>query len=492
MELHHWRSGQKELIVGPVSFEIAEGESVGLLGNSGSGKSLLSLALTGLLPRGVEASGTVVWYDDEISLQDVKQLARFRGNAVAYIYQDVRASFNPIRRCGKQCVKAIMSSTKVTKAEAKGRLRSLATRMGLEDTDRMFRSFPHQLSGGQLQRLMIARAIACDVRLLIADESTTALDTVAQREILQLLSDVKSDMNVSLLVISHDPLVTEELCDRVYRLPSPDAMKISRRSLSDEKISSRSAAMSQNPALLEIKGVVHRYASERGQVLALNDIDMHLSPGEVVGVVGQSGSGKSTLAQLIVGLLALQSGSINWHDEPMKWPCRDISWIPQAVSESFHPDLSVEQIITEALRYRNASGLVDKKDAVNIAMRSAGLDLSWRDKAASELSGGERQRLAIARAVVTEPDLVICDESFSGLQIELQDDILAMLRRRVKYGKKPQSLFLISHDLGMAARYCDRILVMHDAKIVDELKSPFPLDDETHQATRILWQAKLG
>ena len=518
-----------------ISFELAYGETLGIVGESGSGKSVTMLSIMQLVESpGIVLEGTAVYCDnvtssstDLLSLSE-KEIAKYRGSKIGIVYQQAISAFNPIQTIGQQLKEAILIHDK-SRPQLDLYLQDLLGKVRIEEPKRILTAYPHQLSGGQLQRCMIAMAIANEPRILIADEPTTGLDVITQKGVLELLKELRSELDMSMIFISHDLGVIAEMANQVLvmkegviiergetkhifenpkqeytqallhcrpritasskRLPTYERLK-NGALLNDEiyrpetnaELKKRQEYISNQPELMTANGLSKTFFIKKGllnksihEVKAVNDVSVVLRKGEVLGIVGESGSGKSTLAKLLLALESPTAGTVVYGGEDilqlngkaLKRIRKDLQIIFQDVTGSLDPRMTAEASIGMALSIHFSElTAVEKKNRIKTIMISVGLSEGHLGRYPHELSGGERQRVTIARAIAVEPSVLICDECVSALDVSVQAQILNLLLDL--RDSLDLSIIFISHDLAVINFLCDRMLVMRDGRIVDK------------------------
>jgi len=504
------RFGENE-VVSDVSFSLQRGERFGIIGESGSGKTLTALALTGLLPEGAVASGTIL-LDDAPLPRSERAMARLRGKRIGMVFQEPMTALNPLMRVNDQVEEAIRLNE--VRGMTQMEVPYLLKEVGLEikHGDR----YPHQLSGGQRQRVMIAMALASRPDILIADEPTSALDLVTQRTVLDLIADICARRQMALLFISHDLKAVGALCSRVAVMYRGKVVETGRAAsvfgAPQQPYTQKLVAAShfkQRPSprppvgepLLTVDGVTRDY--RQGGMLwwaekplrAVHDARFSIAAGECLALVGPSGCGKTTLARIIVGLDRATAGEVRLEgvayqgkDLP-KSLRRDLSLVFQDPYGSFNPRLTVGDSLGEPLRLE--PGLTGEAVTARLveAIIAVGLDADMLERYPHEFSGGQRQRLAIARALVTRPKLVVLDEPVSALDMSVRGEVLALLEKlQADFGL---TYLIISHDLDMVRAMADRVLVMEAGEIVEEGKPEQIFAAPQHRLTRDLVAARL-
>jgi len=510
-------------IIKDVSFEIHPNEIVAVVGESGSGKSISSLALMGLLPKGISkiTNGSILFNGQHLTELSDKDFQKIRGKEIAMIFQEPMSSLNPSMRCGKQVEEILRQHSELSSSEIKTEILDLFEKVKLPNPERIFKAYPHEISGGQKQRVMIAMAIACKPKLLIADEPTTALDVTVQQEILELLKDLQEETKMSVLFISHDLSLVSELADRVlvmyngrlveqgfteaifktpqhnytkaltgarpsteYRLKQlptiSDFMSdsVNKTIISDSERKKNHENLYAQAPLLEVINVQKTYLTKTGWFSkdrlfnAVDDVSFKVYPGETIGLVGESGCGKSTLGNAILQLDKATSGSIKYKGNDitnlstveMRQLRKDIQIIFQDPFASLNPRITVGNAIVEPMKVHNiGSSDAQRKEKVIEILKKVGLNASAFGRYPHEFSGGQRQRVGIARTIALEPQLIVCDESVSALDISVQAQVLNLLNNlKQHYGF---TYIFISHDLAVVKYMADQLLVMNMGKI---------------------------
>ncbi|MFD2648568.1 dipeptide ABC transporter ATP-binding protein [Devosia albogilva] len=496
--------------VADVAFSIAPGERFGIIGESGSGKTMTALAVSGLLPEGAAMSGSIR-FDGQPLPEDERTMARLRGKRIGMIFQEPMTALNPLMRIGAQIAEAMRIN--LPAGEPEGAVLALLEEVGLAPDHS--RRFPHQLSGGQRQRVMIAMALASEPDLLIADEPTSALDLITQRLVLDLIAEICERRRMALLFISHDLKAVAALCSRVavmhrgrmIETGATDAVFRAPREPYTQRLVAATqlerhtgAEAPSGPILLEAEAVTRDYASRRWLLRgpsfrAVDSVSFTLHQGECLALVGPSGCGKTTLARVLVGLDTATSGALRFEGQSYRGadlPAelrRDLSLVFQDPFGSFDPRLTVGQSVGEPLRLERGLDAAARRKRVETAVLAVGLDTAMLDRYPHEFSGGQRQRLAIARALVTRPKLVVLDEPVSALDVSVRGEVLALLARlRAEHGL---TYVLISHDLDMVRTMADRVLVMEAGRIVEEGDPDEIFAAPQHRLTQDLVAARL-
>lgn len=509
-------------ILHQISFDVFENEILGIVGESGSGKSVTSLSIMGLLPKKTaHYSGSILFEGKDLLKIKERAFREIRGKEIAMIFQEPMSALNPSIKCGKQVSEILQHHLNLNSSEAKKETISLFAKVKLPRPNEIYNSYPHQISGGQMQRVMIAMAIACKPKLLIADEPTTALDVTVQKEIIYLLKTIQQETKMAMLFISHDLNLVSEIADRVmvmykgdvvenastfeiFKNPKaeytkallqarpaldvrlavlPTIASIADKSFEPKEIKSAERAKThkhlytQKP-ILEISNLSKYYFSNMGifskqkVVRAVDNISFSVFEGETLGLVGESGCGKSTLGKTILQLEKATSGSIKYKGKELTKLTkteirnlrREIQIIFQDPYSSLNPRLLIGQALMEPMEIHNLvkTKKLRKEKALNLLKR-VGLDESYFYRYPHELSGGQRQRVGIARTIAVEPKLVICDESVSALDISVQAQVLNVLNElKNDFGF---TYIFISHDLAVVKYMSDQLLVMNKGKI---------------------------
>ncbi|MBJ6989053.1 ABC transporter ATP-binding protein [Devosia sp. MC521] len=494
-----------------LSLSIAKGERFGIIGESGSGKSMTAMAIAGLLPDLAKVSGRIL-FDGAPLPQDEQDMARLRAQNIGFVFQEPMTALNPLMKIGKQIEEALVLSDAPKRGDTA--IAALLDEVGLEA--KHAERYPHQLSGGQRQRAMIAMALAGEPELLIADEPTSALDVITQRKVLDLIAEVSTRRQMTLLFISHDIKAVAVLCERVGVMQKGKLVEIgattdvianakdsyTQKLLKATRIDRLTDGTFVGPEpLLSVEAATRAYAQggrffgRQEPVKAVSDVSFSIGKGECLALVGPSGCGKTTLARMIVGLDSATSGQFvfdgtRYHGKDLP-PTRraDISLVFQDPFGSFDPRMTIGQSLGEPLPLRGALSPLDRHARLVEAISAVGLDPKMLDRYPHEFSGGQRQRLAIARAMVTRPKLVVLDEPVSALDVSVRGDILALLAKlRAEHGL---SYLIISHDLDMVGAMADRVLVMEKGQIVEEGAPQKLFAQPQHSLTKALVAARL-
>jgi len=504
-----------------INFEVKKGEILGLVGESGSGKSTLGNAIINLIDEPGKISDGRIILDGVNIHENPEDIIKYRGKKIGLIFQDPQTSLNPLLTIGEQLIETIQTHLNFNLKESKDRAINLLQEVGIKDAENRFNNYPHQFSGGMRQRVVISLALCCEPELLIADEPTTALDVSIQSQILELIKTLTKERNLAVILITHDMGVISETADRVAVMKSgnlveigstkeiltnpkeiytkslissvpPTNKKISRfKIIEKNRNSERSINIkildrwnkrkltSQN--LIEIKNLKKIFQegmfteSSKNTVMAVDDVSFNIKEGESFGLVGESGSGKSTIAKMIVNLFKPSSGEIFFdntcitqikkNSEMMNFR-KQIQMIFQDPFSSLNGRLKVKDIIAEPIQLHNP--LItsnDLDDYINDLLESVDLSKKSATRYPHEFSGGQRQRISIARALATQPRLLVCDEPTSALDVSIQAQILNLLKDLQE--QLNLTILFISHDLPVVRQMCDRIGVLRNGKLCE-------------------------
>lgn len=484
-------------VVSDLSLHIDRGETLALVGESGSGKSVTALSVLRLLPSPpvVYPQGDILFQGQSLLHADERTLRGVRGNKIAMIFQEPMVSLNPLHTLEKQLYEVLSLHRGMRKEAARGEMLDCLERTGIRNAAKRLADFPHQLSGGERQRVMIAMALLTRPELLIADEPTTALDVTVQAQILQLLRELRDELNMSLLFITHNLSIVKKLADRVAvmqdgrcveqnsaaTLLSAPQHPYTQRLLDSEPFGGPVPLADDAPTLLTVdnlsvafpvrKGILRRVVDNKR---VLNNVSFRLRAGETLGLVGESGSGKSTTGLALLRLITSQ-GEIAFDGQPLQHRSRRqmlpvrhrMQVVFQDPNSSLNPRLNVLQIIEEGLRVHQPSLSSEQREAEVIrVMREVGLDPETRQRYPAAFSGGQRQRIAIARALILRPELIILDEPTSSLDRTVQAQILALLKDLQQ--KHRLAYIFISHDLQVVQTLCHQVIVLRQGEVVEQ------------------------
>lgn len=494
-------------LAGPLSFGLEHGETLGIVGESGSGKTLTAMAVAGLLPSGLEAEGHVRLDGMPLPVSAVATARDLRTPHIGVVFQNPSTALNPRLTVGAQLAEALAPEVRRNRPEAASRCLTLLDEVGIREPERKLTAWPHELSGGLAQRVVIAMALARQPKLLIADEPTTALDVTVQAQILDLIAALQRSRRFGVLLITHDMGVIRDRADTVAVMANGRIVEDGRtgvlfaapRSQAARELLKASELAFARPAppvkaadgqgaLIEARGVRKTF---RNGPTALAGIDLDVRPGVSLGIVGESGSGKSTLARIIAGLERADSGRILLEGALRIPRTRSdlIQYVFQDPYSSLDPRIPVVETVAEPLRAKG----VRKAEALETArklLEEVGLDPSLWDRLPGRLSGGQRQRVGFARAIAPSPKLLIADEPVAALDSTARERVLALmedLRRR--HGT---AQLLISHDLSIVARLCGEVVVMRAGEIVESGPTRRIFQSPVHPYTRQLLEAIPG
>ncbi len=527
-----------------VSLDVGARETVALVGESGSGKSVTALSILNLLPDNAERRGRILFEGEDLLQASDARLLQLRGRDIACVFQDPMSALNPVLTLGDQLTEPLIGHLGLSRKAAWARAEALLEEVGLPEPSRRLRAYAHELSGGQQQRVMIAMALACQPRLLIADEPTTALDVTVQRQILDLLRDLQRRHDTALLFITHDLGVVGEIADRVvvmrhgtvretgtaqaiftaphndytrallacrpsanpqaHRLPTlDDAHRVRHTSPAapTRPISARTSPRDGARALIDARDLSKAYVSRgpgwrRHTFQALHPTQLTLSKGETVGIVGESGSGKSTLGLTLMGLIPASGGSVRFDGEDLlnaRGAARQIlrrrlQIVFQNPYASLNPRFTIGQTLLEPLRiHRLGESERNREHQAQALLERVGLNSEAWTKYPHEFSGGQRQRIAIARALTLSPEVLILDEAVSALDVSVQAQVLNLLKDLQE--ERGLAYLFITHDLSVVRFMADRILVMKAGRVVEEGPTEAVMNAPTRGYTRRLLQA---
>ncbi|WP_261523796.1 ABC transporter ATP-binding protein [Burkholderia multivorans] len=512
--------------VDDVTFAIGRGERVALVGESGSGKSVTALSILRLL-RDADVRGTIRFAGQDLGAKSEREMRALRGADIAMIFQEPMTALNPLYTIGAQIAETIVLHDGVSAAEARKRAIALLARTGIAEPDRRVDSYAHQLSGGQRQRAMIAMALACRPRLLLADEPTTALDVTIRAQIVDLLLELQREeaekRGMAILLITHDLNLVRRFAERVAvmergrlvesgpveRIFAEPQHPYTQRLLNSRPQRAVAPVMPIAPVLLDARHVSVQFARKRPglagwfgttPVTAVSDVSVSVRQGETLGIVGESGSGKSTLAMALLGLQKTVHGDIEFQGRALStYRGREqtalranMQVVFQDPFSSLSPRHTIERIVGEGLELHRPDLTPDARRAKSVAvLREVGLDRTVLHRYPHEFSGGQRQRIAIARALVLEPRVLILDEPTSALDVSIQQQVLKLLANlQQKYNL---GYVFISHDLEVIGAMAHRVAVMQGGMIVEsgDVEQIFarPSHPYTQKLLKAVWKA---
>ena len=514
-------------ILTDINLNVQTNEIVALVGESGSGKSVTAQAVMGLLPKKQTQieSGAIHFDNHDLLALTSKEWEKLRGNELGMVFQEPQSSLNPSMRCGEQIEELGRQhlSNDLSKQALKAKVIEALTHVQLPDPERFYGAYPHQLSGGQKQRIMIAMALFCTPKLLIADEPTTALDVLVQKEIIELIKSLQDEFQMSVLFISHDLSLVANLADRIavmqagkivelaptktlFQNPQHPYTKglLTARPPKDQRLrllptltdfskgdfqpqivdkkerDQKHKNLYQQAPILRVKQIEKSYQNpsilgkKQTSTQALKDISFDLYSGETLGLVGASGCGKSTLAKVLVFIDPANRGEIYWQDtlieennkKQIKQLRKDMQFIFQDPYAALHPLKTIAAAIDEVLIVHTNFSPLERSERITALLTQVGLSPDFSNRYPHQLSGGQRQRVVIARALAVEPKVLLCDESVAALDISVQAQVLNLLNHLKKELKL--SYLFVSHDLNVVKHMADRIIVMHQGCIVEE------------------------
>jgi len=523
-----------------VNIDVNRGEILGLVGESGSGKSTVGNAIINLIDEPGKISNGSIVLDGINILEDPENIAKYRGKKIGLIFQDPQTSLNPILTIGEQLIETIQTHLNLNTDDARSKATNLLKEVGIKDAEIRFNNYPHQFSGGMRQRVVISLALCCEPELLIADEPTTALDVSIQSQILDLIKRLTKERNLAVILITHDMGVIAETTDRVAVMKNGDLVeigptkeiltkpkeiytrslissvpptnkKISRFKIIEKENKSQSDTNIKilnrwvkkeisNKDLVQVKNLSKTFddsfftESSKNSVMAVNDVSFNIKEGQSFGLVGESGSGKSTIAKMIVNLFRPSSGEIYFNDicitkiksnkEMMKFR-KQIQMIFQDPYSSLNGRLKVKDIVSEPIKLHNPSiSSIDLDNYINDLLESVELSRQSANRYPHEFSGGQRQRISIARALATQPRLLVCDEPTSALDVSIQAQILNLLKDLQE--QLNLTILFISHDLPVVRQMCDRIAVLKNGKLCEVALTEDLFVKPTHNYTKEL------
>ena len=506
--------GDTHIIKG-LSLQVNSGEVLGLVGASGSGKSMTAVAVMRLLPAGARLRGAIRLWDADIGAKSESELQAMRGRDIGMVFQEPMTALNPLMRVGDQVAETALLHGAASRTQAHEMAREALRSVGLGDDKAAFDRYPHELSGGQRQRVAIAIAVVLRPALLIADEPTTALDVRTQAHVLTLLRNLVRERDMGLILVSHDLAVISRAADRVAVMHDGSIVETgaasdirqlhhpyARALLAAAELAPKPARGSTTAggAVLEIQGLVREYSLRRqslwrapGKFRAVDDVSLNLYPGENVGLVGESGSGKSSLLRAMLALDKPQAGNVRLlgedfstaHGSALRRMRRSIQAVFQDPYGSFDPQWSVERLIAEPYYLMaGAPGAAERRRRVAVLLEQVGLAPSDARRYPHEFSGGQRQRIAIARALITEPKVIAFDEAVSALDVLVRAQILELLKDLSS--RLGLTYLFVSHDLNVVRAIADRVYVMQRGRIVEEGITAEVFESPRHEYTRAL------
>jgi ABC-type glutathione transport system ATPase component len=491
-------AGGSAPVVRKISFDLHSGEMLGIVGESGAGKSVVLRALMDLLPARAEVSGSIRLNNQQVIGMGADELRQIRGREISMIFQNPASHLDPLMTIGRQIAEPLIHHEKKSAAEARAAAIQRLEEVQIDRPAQRVDSYPHQLSGGMKQRAMIAAAIACRPQLLLADEPTTALDVTVQARILELLAQLNRDRGLSMILVSHDLAVVAQSCDRILVMKdgevvdqgqTRDVIAAPGHAYTRELLRSQPNSLTVKlphtrtaEPLLEISELSVDFAlpfsgipllGKKKNLKAVNNVSLLLERGESLGIVGESGSGKSTLVRAIMGLNSPRSGDVRLQGQSIlgkQAPGSNdfrhrIQMVFQNPFDSLNPRFTVRKMISEPLLIHSLVEKNQVEQRVNELLQLVELDPNLSGRRPGQLSGGQCQRVGIARALAMEPEILIADEITSALDVTIQAQIIALLARlRESAGL---SVIFISHDLELVRSFCHRVAVFQAGRIVE-------------------------
>ena len=498
--------GRRDTVVDRVSLEVGPGEIVALVGESGSGKTMIGRSVLRLLPGVARIdAGEILFEGSDLARATEAQMRRVRGAAIGMVFQEPMVSLNPALRVGFQMAEALRLHRGLSDGEARERAAAMLRRVRIADPERCLASHPHQFSGGMRQRIMLASVFATQPKLLIADEPTTALDAIIQKEVMEMLVELARESGTSVLLVSHDLGMVAQYAQRVAVMrrgavveagatrdvllaPKHEYTRALLESLPRRDLGAPAESNAVEP-LIEVRGLTvdfpgkPRWFWQRARkVRAVDGVDLDIRAGETLAVVGESGSGKTTIGRVLVRLLRQSAGRIRFEGGELR-----TQMVFQDPYSSLDPRMTLLQIVAEGLRHVPGLPARERHARAREMLREVGLGEEYAQRFPHELSGGQRQRVCIARAIVARPRFVVADEPVSALDVTIQKqvlDLLVDLKRRFDF-----TCLFVSHDLGVVERIADRVVVMHRGRIVESGPRDAIFDRPCHPYTRRLLQA---
>ena len=496
------------VVVNALSYGLFPGKITAVVGESGSGKSVTAMSLLGLLPTKnltfpsgeIFLSSELIGKEDRIVKPTDEILSSLRGKKIAVIFQEPMTALNPAMTCQQQMEECLQHENREAR---KSKVISLLEEVEMPDPQGALKKYPHEFSGGQRQRIMIAMALASEPQLLIADEPTTALDPSVQASILELIKKLKNSRNMSVLFISHDLHVVKEIADFIVVMKSGSAVEQGNAAevlnnpqhaytkgllacrptktskgkslvtLGNDRVEKHYSFSTNENILLRVEGLTKVYPGQTSP--AVNNISFDIKQGETLGLIGESGCGKTSLSRMLMGLLAPTSGSVLFGNEPLigrniSFPNRfrrDIQMVFQDPFASLNPKLKIEDMLLEPLHiHKIGSTNSERKKRVEYLLNAVGMPADSAQRYAHNFSGGQRQRIVIARALATNPKLIICDEAVAALDVSVQAQVLNLLNDlKEEFGL---TYLFISHDMPVVYHMSNRVMVMRKGEMVEQ------------------------
>lgn len=517
-----------QIILSNISLDIKKNQVLGLVGESGSGKSFTALSILDLINiKNLNFEGEIIFNGIKLNNLSFREFQKIRGKEISIIFQEPMSSLNPSMKCGDQISEIILNHEKINKKNAKKKSLELIQKVQLKHSELIYEKYPHQLSGGQQQRIMIAIAIACKPKLLIADEPTTSLDSIVKNDIISLIKSLQDEYKMSVLFISHDLKLVAKFVDSLIILKngliiekgvSSKVFKYPKSKYTQHLINSSPPTINRPNRLItsktkknklitkEERTLIHLKIYNKTPILKVNklnvsygynkiikDISFDLYRGETLGIVGESGSGKSTIAKSVLGIVKTENGEVYFKDENIKNMSnsvfrKKVQLIFQDPYSSLNPEVSVgRSIIEPMIAHKIFSSKKEMKIRVLELLNQVGLLESDYNKFPNQFSGGQRQRIVIARALALNPEIIICDEPVSALDVSVQAQILNLLS-----DLKERYLFtfiFISHDMSVIKYFTDRLIVLKKGEIVEFNETDLLFEKPKKSYTKALLKA---
>lgn len=507
-------------VVKSVNLALQPGKTLGIVGESGSGKTMLALSLLGLLPPGGKIVEGEIRFDGlDLAAARPADLAAVRGAKIGMIFQEPMMSLNPALKIGYQLEEGLRIHQKIAGPAARAKSLAMLERVRMQDPEACLDKYPYEFSGGMRQRIMIASVLLMNPRLLIADEPTTALDVLIQKEVMEILVDVASQLGTTILLISHDLGLIAKYAQSVAVMKNGKVVEIGQiaeifQAPQHEYTKSLLAALPKRVAgddlslssenadpLLVMKDIQVQFCARYGWfskgkiVKAVDRVDLNLPKGKITAVVGESGSGKTTLGRLILGLAEAKAGRVllegkditNLGKKMPKAMRKNLQMVFQDPFSSLDPRIRIGAIVGEGLRFEKSLSREQRSILIDGAMTEVGLDVDFRNRFPHELSGGQRQRVCIARTIITKPEFIVADEPVSALDVTVQAQILTLLKSLQQ--KLGFTFMFISHDLGVVEQIADYVAVMYRGRIVETGTRNEVFDQPAHPYTCQLLEA---
>ncbi|EHK73343.1 nickel-transporting ATPase [Sinorhizobium meliloti CCNWSX0020] len=536
--LRHVSPAGPTTILSEVSFELGRGEILGIIGESGAGKSSVGNAILGLLsPEFQQTSGTITFDGKAVDAMTTDEREALRGRRISAIFQDHTASLDPLMSVGAQVEETCLAvDGTLSRRAARARAIDLLARVGIPEPERRYRNYPHQFSGGQRQRIVIAIALAGAPDIIIADEPTSALDATVQKQVLELLKALVDETGVSIILVTHDMGVISEITDRVLVMrkgqvveadctatildqPRHDYTKkllaavprlriptttMSSEDVKDDGGSGRPADIGEDDLLLVAEGVSKQFfrpglpwgLGAAKASFGLSDVSMRLPRGTVTGIVGESGSGKTTFGRILAGLSTASGGSVTIAKNAFdvsKSSRRNgllgrVQMIFQDPSVSLNPRMTIAETLEESIRFGASPGSSEMQADVSKMINRLGLARSLLGRRPHQLSGGQKQRVCIARALLARPEIIVADEPTSALDVSVQAEIVSLLKETIT--NEGMTMVFISHDLAIVQEMCSSVYIFRNGRVEDYGSSEFIFSRSNHPYTRSLINAR--